>query len=84
MASEIHFFSKIVGLSSGYAVPVNPNAWEVRDTTSGETVASGVAADATAANTAATSALTAARAAEKTRLTKDGNRPAAEIAALPS
>jgi hypothetical protein len=84
MASEIHFFSKIVGGSPGYGVPVNPAAWEVRDTTAGETVAKGIAADAGAADIAATAALTTARANEKTRLTKDGNRTAAEIAALPS
>jgi hypothetical protein len=84
MAGEFHFFTKIVGLSPGFGVPVNPAAWQVRDTTSGQVVASGVAADAAAADTAATAALTTARANEKTRLTNDKSRSAAEIAALPS
>ncbi len=84
MASEIHLFVKIVGVSPGFGVPVDPNAWQVRDTTSGEVVASGVAISPAAADTAATAALTTARAAEKTRQTADKNRTAAEIAALPS
>jgi hypothetical protein len=84
MAGEMHLFTAIVGVSSGFGVPLNPNAWEVRDLTSGEVMAAGVAISPAAASTAATTALTTARANEKTRLTADKNRTAAEIAALPS